>query len=147
MTLWTCGWLNFVLAVGYVGDAEGLPLKQHTTTSPFTDRACSYSEQQSMSCLPYRLLAVCIAPTAGGEQTLTLCFTLVSVLFVEILFGKISFPYLSPSRTLSVSLFISRGFTMFHKTLRTIQVYGIKWKCYKLPYRHFKLQRKQTRHL
>lgn len=56
-------------------------------------------------CWQYRLLAVCIAPTAGGEKTLTLCFTLVSVLFVEILFGKINFPCLSPSRSLSVCLY------------------------------------------
>jgi hypothetical protein len=83
-----------------------LSLTEHAVT--LNSRAC----RTARPCRQYRLLAVCITPTAGGEKTLSLCFTLLGFLFVETLFGKINFPYLSPSRSLSVSLFVSRGFTM-----------------------------------
>jgi hypothetical protein len=74
-----------------------LSLTEHAVTLNNT------AYRPAQPCRQYRLLTVCIAPTAGGENTLTLCFTLASVLFVQILFGKISFPYY---RCLSHYLFL-----------------------------------------
>lgn len=107
---------------------EGLPLTQHTATFHRDSTQLLWTAEHVVShggVAQRRLLAVCIAPTAGGEEKLSLCFTF---------WASYSWKYHSAKLTFHIYhrfahyrfLCFYRVVSLFHKTLRTIQVYGIK---------------------